>query len=62
MDTPARPVAQAAPTATTPRPSVHPLIWAALVVWLSIEAIGDGLLAVRTVLSSRTASRSVTPS
>jgi hypothetical protein len=55
-------VAQAAPTATTPRPSVHPLIWTALVVWLSIEAIGDGLLAVRTVLSSRTASRSVTPS
>lgn len=39
----------------------HPLIWAALLVWLSVEAIGDGLLALRTVLTSATASRSQTP-
>ena len=41
--------------------SSHPLIWAALLVWLSIEAIGDGLLALQTVLTSATAARSNTP-
>ena len=56
-----------APPAAAPAPSGarrdggHPLIWAALLVWLSIEAIGDGLLALRTVLASATTSRSKTP-
>jgi len=39
----------------------HPLIWAALLVWLSVEAIGDGLLALQTVLTTATASRGTTP-
>ena len=53
--------------ASEPRPALtrggssHPLIWAALLVWLSIEAIGDGLLALQTVLTSATADRSNTP-
>ena len=56
-----------APAAAVPAPTGsrrdagHPLIWAALLVWLSIEAIGDGLLALRTVLATATTSRSKTP-
>ena len=70
MDTPlsppsaapaAAPTAAAAP-AQTASPSGHPLIWAALLVWLSVEAIGDGLRALSSLLSSATATRSVTPS
>ena len=58
MDTPLSP----APPARQPG---HPLIWGALLVWLSIEAIGDALLALRTVLttsSSRGTTPTVTPS
>ena len=43
------------------RDTGHPLIWAALLVWLSVEAIGDGLLALQTVLTTASASRSKTP-
>ena len=57
--TPAAP-ATAAP-ASRRREAGHPLIWAALLVWLSVEAIGDGLLALQTVLASTTASRSTSP-
>ena len=42
----------------------HALIWALLLVWLSVEAIGEGLLALRTLMSSTStdSSTSVTPS
>ena len=68
MDTP---LTAAAPAETTAVPAAparqpgHPLIWGALLVWLSIEAIGDALLALRTVLttsSSRGTTPTVTPS
>ena len=61
------PLSFEAPAASTtaptvqPRAATHPLIWAALVVWLSVEAIGDGLLALQTLLGSTTASRGKTP-
>jgi len=54
MDTPLSP----APPARQPG---HPLIWGALLVWLSIEAIGDALLALRTVLTTSSSSRGTTP-
>ncbi|MFM7653016.1 MAG: hypothetical protein ACKO5M_08875 [Vulcanococcus sp.] len=43
------------------RDTGHPLIWTALLVWLSVEAIGDGLLALQTVLTTAPASRSKPP-
>ncbi|MFZ9850395.1 MAG: hypothetical protein ACO3EF_07475 [Vulcanococcus sp.] len=52
--------ANSAATATPQRSGGHPLIWAALLVWLSVEAIGDSLLALRTVLATATAGRSTT--
>jgi hypothetical protein len=55
------PDASAAPAAIQRQHSGHPLIWAALLVWLSVEAIGDGLLALQTVLTTATASRGTTP-
>jgi hypothetical protein len=39
----------------------HPLLWAAVVVWLSIEAIGDGVLALGSLLASLSARGSLTP-
>jgi hypothetical protein len=42
--------------------STHPLILTAALVWLSIDLIGDGLLALRTLLASVTRERNVTPS
>jgi hypothetical protein len=30
----------------------HPLIWAAVILWLTVEAIGEGLVALVTLLSS----------
>ena len=30
----------------------HPLIWAAVILWLTVEAIGEGLIALVTLLSS----------
>ena len=53
--------AAAAPAATGRREAGHPLIWAAVLVWLSVEAIGDGLLAMRSLLASATTQRSTTP-
>ena len=57
--------APATAVATTPavprRDSGHPLIWAAVLVWLSVEMIGDGLLALKTMLSTATTSRDQTP-
>jgi hypothetical protein len=49
------------PKAATPA-NTHPLVLAAVVVWLSIDLIGDGLVAVRSLLASVTSERSVTPS
>jgi hypothetical protein len=42
--------------------TTHPLILAAALVWLSVDLIGDGLLAVRSLLMSVTSDRNVTPS
>ena len=42
--------------------STHPLILTAALVWLSVDMIGDGLLALRTLLVSVTRERNVTPS
>jgi hypothetical protein len=33
-----------------------------VLVWMSIEVIGDGLLAARSLLASLTSERNVTPS
>ena len=59
--TTAAPAAVATATSSARRDTGHPLIWAAVLVWLSVEAIGDGLLALQAVLTSATASRSKTP-
>lgn len=42
----------------------HPLLLAAVLVWLSVEAIGDGLLALLALTGVKTgsAAREVTPS
>ncbi len=42
--------------------TTHPLLLAAVLVWMSIEVIGDGLLAARSLLASLTSERTVTPS
>ncbi len=42
--------------------STHPLILAAALVWLSVDLIGDSLLALRTLLASVTSERTATPS
>ena len=52
------PVAAAANKAAT----THPLILAAALVWLSVDLIGDGLLALRSLLASVTSERTATPS
>ena len=68
LTTPLTPSATPTAAPVTPTPpagslqATHPLIWAALLVWLSVEAIGDGLLAVKTLVVSPSRSRSVTPS
>jgi hypothetical protein len=51
------PVAAAANKAAT----THPLILAAVLVWLSVDLIGDGLLALRSLLASVTSERTTTP-
>ncbi len=53
---PAAAVAQTAPSTN------HPLIVAAALVWLSVDLIGDGLLALRSVLANLTRERTATPS
>ena len=42
--------------------NTEPLILAAALVWLSVDLIGDGLLALRTLLASVTSERTTTPS
>lgn len=42
--------------------TTHPLLLAAVLVWMSIELIGDGLLATRSLLESVISERNVTPS
>ena len=51
-------VAAAAQKAAT----TEPLILAAALVWLSVDLIGDGLLALRSLLASVTSERTTTPS
>ena len=55
------------PSVSTPAvpqntPNADPLILAATLVWLSIDLIGDGLLALRALLANLTRERTVTPS
>ena len=45
---------QPAPTQPAGARTGHPLLWAAVLVWLSVEAIGDGLLALATLLQDLT--------
>ena len=55
MDLDSLPQAPApAPVQPAGTPPGHPLLWAAVLVWLSVEAIGDGLLALATVLKDLT--------
>ena len=42
--------------------TTHPLILAAVLVWMSVDLIGDGLVALRNVLASVTSERTATPS
>ena len=42
--------------------TTHPLLLAAVLVWMSIELIGDGLLAARSLLVIVSSERNVTPS
>ncbi len=58
-----------APTPDAPeRDSRHPLLLAAVLVWMSVDLIGDGILATLELLGARTPSatpsrnRQVTPS
>ena len=46
--------AAAATPAAAGRRSEHPLIWLALLVWLSVEVIGEGLVALGTLLADVT--------
>ncbi|MBM5806559.1 MAG: hypothetical protein FJ056_02505 [Cyanobacteria bacterium M_surface_10_m2_179] len=58
----ASPMDSAAQSLSTKAATTHPLILAAALVWLSVDLIGDGLLAVRSLLMSVTSDRNVTPS
>jgi hypothetical protein len=49
-------------TAANKAAATHPLILAAALVWLSVDLIGDGLLALRSVMASITSERTSTPS
>ena len=42
--------------------ATHPLILAAALVWLSVDLIGDGLLALRSLIASATSDRTATTS
>ena len=44
------------------RPPEHPLIWLALLVWLSVEAIGEGLVALSSLLADATPTATASPS
>ena len=67
---PAAPPAQAASTvaastmaaAGQKAANADPLILAAALVWISVDLIGDGLLALRNLLASVTSERTATPS
>lgn len=43
------------------RRSEHPLIWLALLVWLSVEAIGEGLVALGSLLADTTPTATANP-
>ena len=49
-------------TAANKAAATHPLILAAALVWLSVDLIGDGLLALRSMIASVTSERTSTPS
>jgi hypothetical protein len=49
------------PNPSGPASSQHPLLWAAVLVWLSVEAIGDALLALRTTVVNTASNLSNTP-
>ena len=57
--TPAGDLASTTPPATAP---THPVVMAMVLIWISVELIGDGLLALANVLRNVSNERSVTPS
>ena len=57
--TPAGGLASPAPPAKAP---THPVVMAMVLIWISVELIGDGLLALASVLRNVSNERSVTPS
>ena len=56
------PATSPAVTAANKAATTHPLILMAALVWLSVDLIGDGLLALRSLLASVTSERTATPS
>ena len=60
--TPPAPISTAASSISAKAATTHPLILAAVLVWMSVDLIGDGLVALRSVLMSVTSERTATPS
>ena len=56
------PPASVSTPGASPSQPTHPIIWGAALILMAVVSIGDGLLAVRSLLASVTASRNVTPS
>ena len=56
------PTTNAVAAAAQKAANADPLILAAALVWLSVDLIGDGLLALRSLLTSVTSERTATPS
>ena len=56
------PTTNAVAAAAQKAANADPLILAAALVWLSVDLIGDGLLALRSLLASVTSQRTATPS
>ena len=56
------PTTNAVAAAAQKAANADPLILAAALVWLSVDLIGDGLIALRNLLASVTSERTATPS
>ena len=56
------PATNAVAAAAQKAANADPLILAAALVWLSVDLIGDGLTALRSLLASVTSERTATPS
>ncbi len=55
------PTTNAVAAAAQKAANADPLILAAALVWLSVDLIGDSLLALRSLLASVTSERTATP-